>query len=444
MKGLVFTYLLTYGGALVALFNPYLGLLIYICFAIIKPESLWYWSVPEGNYSRIVALALLAGWAFKGLGQWRLGKAAGVVAALLAYLAWSIFSAVQAVEPGLAWKSVEELAKVVLPFLVGVSLIDSVAKLKQLAWVIVLSQGYVAYELNMAYYSGFNRVAEIGFGGVDNNGIAIAMDTCIGLAFFLGLGTERWWQKGLAILCSLLMIHVVLMSFSRGGMLSLIITSAVMFLLIPKTARHYALFAVMILIGARLAGDQVVERFQTIFASGEQRDWSAASRQDLWRDALDCAMKHPLLGVGPANWGQVAPRYGWPLGKEVHSTWIQLMAEVGFPGQAFLVAFYALCVKRLWPYVRESEPVFDPWVRSFARMVIAAVTGYALSAQFVTIAGLEAPYYVVLLGAGALKLVTLNPVDDGGAEEQPGEGLDNSTFGPVSLTSHDYSTYTRS
>ena len=47
MKGLLFTYLLTYGGAVVSLFRPFHGLLIYICFAIIKPEALWYWSVPR-------------------------------------------------------------------------------------------------------------------------------------------------------------------------------------------------------------------------------------------------------------------------------------------------------------------------------------------------------------------------------------------------------------
>ena len=90
MKGLLFTYLMTYGGALASLFNPYIGLLIYICFAIIKPESLWYWSVPAGNYSRIVALALLVGWALQGFGDWRFGRAKGVVIALVGFLGWSM------------------------------------------------------------------------------------------------------------------------------------------------------------------------------------------------------------------------------------------------------------------------------------------------------------------------------------------------------------------
>jgi hypothetical protein len=55
VKLLLFTYLLAYGGALVSLFNPFVGFLTYVCFAILKPDDLWWWSVPQGNYSRVEA-----------------------------------------------------------------------------------------------------------------------------------------------------------------------------------------------------------------------------------------------------------------------------------------------------------------------------------------------------------------------------------------------------
>ena len=45
-----------------------------------------YWSVPSGNYSRIVAMALLIGWAKEGFASWRLGRARGIAVALIAYL----------------------------------------------------------------------------------------------------------------------------------------------------------------------------------------------------------------------------------------------------------------------------------------------------------------------------------------------------------------------
>ena len=48
MKGLLFTYLMTYGGGLLALFTPFYGLLVYVCFAIVKPDAMWSWSVRVG------------------------------------------------------------------------------------------------------------------------------------------------------------------------------------------------------------------------------------------------------------------------------------------------------------------------------------------------------------------------------------------------------------
>src|SRR5262245_64403942 len=85
MKGLVFTYVLTYGGALLSFFDPYIGLLVYVCFSIIRPEFMWHWAVPEGNYSRIVAIALLLGWILRGMGNWQFGKARAIVVALAAF-----------------------------------------------------------------------------------------------------------------------------------------------------------------------------------------------------------------------------------------------------------------------------------------------------------------------------------------------------------------------
>ena len=168
MKGLIVTYVLTYGGAAAALYNPYLGFLVYAAFSILKPDSLWYWSVPEGHYSRIVAVALLAGWAIKGFGNWHLGRAKPIVLALLCYSGCCILSAAAAPNQEIAWKFVIELSKIVLPFLAGLTCVGSVHQLKQLAWVIVLSEGYVAWEMNLSYLGGFNRLQEFGFGGMDN------------------------------------------------------------------------------------------------------------------------------------------------------------------------------------------------------------------------------------------------------------------------------------
>jgi len=89
----------------------------------------------------------------------------------------------------------------------------------------------------------------------------------------------------------------------------------------------------------------------------------------------------------------------------VHSTWFQTGAELGFLGLALLGGFYVLCLLRLWPIVREKVSVNDPHMYGIARMVFAGLVGFMVSSQFVSLEGLEYPYFVVLLGVGALRLI---------------------------------------
>ncbi len=404
MKGLLFTYLLTYGGAICSLFNPFVGLMVYICFAIIKPEYLWHWSVPAGNYSRIVAIALLMGWALRGFGDWRFGSAKGPLIALLAYLAWSIFSCIFAASnEAIGWLFVENLSKIVLPCVVGMTVIRTRAQLEILAWVITLSYGYVAFELNLSYVKdGFNQINVLGFGGMDNNSATIGFVTSFGLAFFLGMESNVLWRKALGLICAGLIGHVVLLSFSRGGMLSLICSGLACFVLLPKRPQHLLVYAIAIILGIRLAGPEVLERFASVFSDPEDRDYSAQSRLDLWKACWEVMLQRPIFGLGPDHWTLVAHEFGFTHGKEAHSTWMQLGAELGFPGVLSLLLYYLICVGQLLGVLRDRLQSHPAWLLRIARMVIASISGFLVASQFVTLEGLEVPYYITLLGASAL------------------------------------------
>jgi hypothetical protein len=45
-------------------------------------------------------------------------------------------------------------------------------------------------------------------------------------------------------------------------------------------------------------------------------------------------------------------------------------------------------------------------------MVIVSTLGFLFTSQFVTLPGLEAPYYIVMLGLAALKLLNAEPGSD--------------------------------
>jgi O-antigen ligase len=389
---------------------------------------LWKLSgVPQGNYSRIVAVCLLIGWLARGFGSWRFGRARPIVLALIGFWVWAYLSFLQVPTntEDVAWTLVEEHSKVVLPFLVGMTTITSVKQLKQLSFVILLSQGYIAYEMNLSYLGGYNKIREDGFGGMDNNSVAIAMVSCIGMAFFTGLDSKKWWGKAFGFGIAVLLAHSVLISFSRGGILAMGVTGIIIFMLIPKQPKHYLAFAVAALIVLRLTGPNIWDRMKTLTSDEVNRDFSAQSRLELWADCWDAMKQEPFFGVGPNHWGLIVERYGWPAGKHAHSVWLQTGAELGIPGLLFLLAFYGICVKRLWPIARERIPVADPWMRNSARMVIASLTGYAFAAQFVSLLTLEVPFYIALVGAGLLRLVpdvgTVPNTADGSSPDWSGE-----------------------
>ncbi|HJT77938.1 MAG TPA: O-antigen ligase family protein, partial [Gemmataceae bacterium] len=216
---------------------------------------------------------------------------------------------------------------------------------------------------------------------------------------------------------------VVMIAQSRGGMLAMGVVGGMAFWLIPKTAASLTAFVAAGLLSIRLAGPHVRERFLTIFSDRATRDASAQSRLYLWRDALDATFRHPIFGVGPDHWPLVAQQtYGWVGAvNQAHSLWVQIAAELGVPGLVLLVWFYGVCVVRLWPLARGKEAPAHPWFPDAARMVIASLTGFAISAQFVSIKGLETPFYIALLGACVLKLSTAPAPAPAAADEEAEE-----------------------
>lgn len=403
MKPLLFTFGLTYGGALASFIHPFTGFLVYVIFGIIKPDSFWAWAIPEGNYSRIVAVGFLLGWAIHGGGGWRLGRGGMVLGCLLGYWLIMVLTSTIAQVPELAWPQVEMMGKVILPLVAAATLIDSVGKLKQLAWVIVVSQGYLAYEMNLLYFFNPDFIGrEMTHGGLDNNGIAITMVTSVGMAFFLGLHATRPWQRLLALACAGMMVHVVLITNSRGGMLALIVTGVSALALLPKKPVHMLLFALAVTGTLATSGENVQKRFMSTFESKEEGSDEGGGRLEFWKGCLKSMLDHPF-GVGPEQWPVVAPNYDLPA-RAAHSNWLQNGAEVGIPGLGCLIGFYLIGVWRLYPLIKDRYPVHDPWFRYLARMVICSLVGFMVAAQFVTVQGVELPYYVGLVGVGVLAL----------------------------------------
>ena len=247
MKGLLFVYAVTAFGMFGSIIRPFYGFVAYVALAMLRPASLWAHSVGEGRYSLMIALAMLTSWAIRGFGNWKLGKGRTIVFLFSAFWMWSVFLASFSQYEHLAWHFVEQIGKILLPFLAGITTIRNIKDLKVLAWTIVICEGFVAYEMNMYYFSGFNYLWHNGFGSLDNNGAAAAFVASLGIAFFLFLNDDRLWAKAILGGCMAFLLHAILFSFSRGAMLSTAIGMTISFFIIKKKPQHYALFALSLI-----------------------------------------------------------------------------------------------------------------------------------------------------------------------------------------------------
>ena len=183
--------------------------------------------------------------------------------------------------------------------------------------------------------------------------------------------------------------------------------AATAFLIMPKRPKHMFPVIGVVLLAVWLTGPELAERFGSTFASAEERDASAESRVDLWRDCLVVIGQYPILGVGPANWVTIVAQFGWPAGKSAHSVWMEMAAETGAPGAMLLLSFFGLAAWRLWPLARTRAPAVDPYEQALAAGTVLAVVGFVVSGQFVSAPTLEMPYYIVTAGIGMLKVRAL-------------------------------------
>ncbi|MEQ1869331.1 MAG: O-antigen ligase family protein [Vicinamibacterales bacterium] len=404
MFGLILIYLLTAIGVVGGLFRPVVGLFVYVGFAMLRPQYMWSFAGDMSGISLYVGAATLVGWALKGFGGVALGRGRVIVLLLLAFTGWAWLSATLGLDPASSTLWVIELVKIVGPFMVGATLLNTRRLIWGMLWVIVAAHGYIAYDMNNWYYfRGYNFIHESGYGFMDNNSFALSLVTALGLAGMLALAARKWPERILALLCALLIVSTVVMSYSRGAMLGLGFVGLMAVVLTPKRPSYVVLMLVGSLATARLMGPQVQERLATVFAEEEERDGSAQSRLDLWKACLEIAADNPLVGIGPRNFPLVASKYGFSAGKEAHSTWMQGAAELGFVGVGLLLLFYLVTMVKLLPLIMKKWTEETREDTLYAIGVFVSLAGFFVTSQFVTMAGLETPYYVAMVAVAIAK-----------------------------------------
>ena len=292
MKQLLFMVAVTLVGTLgVFTMGPFCGVAVYYFFAVLRPQYLWKWSLPEGiQWSFYVALATIAS-AFLG----KIGSAdvprsrtSATQWAVLLYAIWVVLSYANAFDQEFGALVFTDYLKIFLMFFVASAVIREVSQL----WIIMLITAttifYISYEVNYLYFvNGYLGIDKNGYGGLDNNGAGLMLAMGVPLCIFAWEGTKhrvRW-----AFLAMVpVIVHAVLMTYSRGAMLSLLVSWPLVVVRSRYRARIFlASVAFALLVIPVLAGPEIQARFTSI--KDNEADDSANSRRQSWTAAWKIA-----------------------------------------------------------------------------------------------------------------------------------------------------------
>lgn len=233
----------------------------------------------------------------------------------------------------------------------------------------------------------------------DNNAFALALNMCLPMFFCLAEIEERRWLRRMLRLSFVLGMIAVILTYSRGGLLGLIVV--VLYLALRSKRKLLSLggLAVLALAIGLLAPAKWIERMETI-KTAKETDPSALSRINSWTFSVRLALDHPILGGGFETFtAPLYDRYSLREGPVIlgpHSIYFQILAEHGFPGLLLFLAILSSCIWTCYKIRRRfARSPSARWPAVYAEMVTGSLLAYAVSGTFLGFAYFDLFYQMV-------------------------------------------------
>ncbi len=292
--------------------------------------------------------------------------------------------------------------KIFVMFGLGAIIVNRTKEVYLLYLITTSSLIYIAYEVNLAYLvDGRLDIYNRGYGGLDNNGAGLLLAMGIPLAIFAWESTRHVWRwvflAGVPFL-----LHGVLMTYSRGAMLALIVGLPYTLARSANKGKALGVAVVLAALVPIFAGQEIRARFFSI--EQYEEDKSANIRLDSWRAAFRIANDSPIYGVGMRNANLLAYEYGADtFGRTIHSQYFQLMADAGYVGLAlYLLALggvaYSLFRARGFLRQLRNDPEAQ-LLRGLASGLEGAMLVFCIGATFLSLEVFELPYLLALIAS---------------------------------------------
>jgi O-antigen ligase len=321
-----------------------------------------------------------------------------------------------AINRPIAWQEFSgTFIRCVVIFIVIINVVRTQSRLRGLMFLALAAAMWLSveaindYRLGLMKVEGY-RASGRGTGIFGNtNDMALHLVTILPIAVALLFGSKGIGRRVFYAACSALMMGAIVLSYSRGAFLGLVVIF--IFFTVKLGGRHrmeilLGVLGVAIVI-VFLAPSGYGGRLLSIFDSSLDPGGSAdARRGELFR-SLYVALRHPLLGIGMGNY---QPEMSYK-GLVTHNSYTQVAAELGLSALICYLMFIISPLRKLGQIARETFSARHS--SSFYYLAVglqASVIAYMVSSFFLSV---SFNWYIFYLVAYAVCLRRLYESETG-------------------------------
>lgn len=391
-------------GFIAALGDRFAALLMYLWFALFRPQD-WLWVDVTGlRLSLVLGIVLVVPAFLTGILP---NISHSLTIGMALFLASSLLAQIGAVDPALGWHWIDFTGRLLLTCMLLVTLVVSPRRLLLVIAVIAASLGFHAAKAGLAWLlgGGDTRFAD-GFAGsfVDSNGYALGavmiMPLLLTVAQNMSVlhdGPALPWLRRAFYAAIPLCGFMILGTYSRGGFVALS-AAALTYVLLQR--RRFVAIAVGLAMAALALvvvpiPESYVKRIETIRTYDEIGETSALSRRHFWRVGVQMGLSRPF-GVGLRQYEEAYNKYDFSDGRfgthrAVHSSHVQVFAELGAFGAAIWIAMFArsffICMRvRRQSRRAELDPATQRLLFTVANGLITSMVGFLIGGAFLSAA----------------------------------------------------------
>ncbi len=383
----------------VIVFRPYFGLLTYSWLAYMRPQDMTFGMSRWLPLSQWVALAMLVG-ILVTLGRERLITVKLQTVLLFLLVLWISLTVMTAVLPEMSKEVYGHYWKGIAIALLTTGLVRDKERFRLLYLLVPFSIGFLGAKRGLFGLMRGGIQYNDGPGGLmsDNNSFALMLNMMLPLLVGIAMTDERKWVRVTAAVMAALCVPTIFFTFSRGGLVTLCVVSA---MLLWRSKHRFVvagLMAVALIGFLAFTSDAVTDKYLNRASTIDdyEEDGSAQGRINAWKTSWYVFLDYPLVGVGPNNLATVFRRYSPEVDRfrVAHNAYFQILAESGLPA---LMLFLGAIGAALWRMEVLRKATVLTWVEVQARMLQIAIVAYMTGSMFLNTAYNEVIYHLIAL-----------------------------------------------